>query len=271
MKSALTLMSALLLAALIAGQGAAADRMVGVRPADGTAKFVKVFEVQSGTTIRGVAFESNGDFETFSSVALLTGAIHSLAEATVVTSVSNVEDTGPGTVSVTWTSPIEVSETTDYYVAIQPPASSGKIGANVGGAASGSFVAGGEDGTLVRIRGDLAVELIATAPGGSKAEAPLLQTEDTARTYFRAGTPNPAAGSSRLEFGLAHPASVTLAVYDIAGRRVRTLVAGTLPAGTYQREWDGRDDRGNAVARGIYFVKFQVDDQIMTQKVVLTK
>lgn len=48
---------------------------------------------------------------------------------------------------------------------------------------------------------------------------------------------------------------VHAAVYDVFGRRVRTLVNGALPAGSTLFMWDGCAERGNRVSSGIYFVR----------------
>jgi len=46
---------------------------------------------------------------------------------------------------------------------------------------------------------------------------------------------------------------VRLAVYDVMGRRVRTITDGELPAGGTEVRWDGRDANGTKVGSGVYF------------------
>lgn len=67
--------------------------------------------------------------------------------------------------------------------------------------------------------------------------------------------PSPARGPMRLGFALARAEDVRLEIYDLAGRAVRRLEAGALPAGPHARTWDGRDDRGAAVAPGRYWAR----------------
>ncbi len=67
--------------------------------------------------------------------------------------------------------------------------------------------------------------------------------------------PSPARGPMRLGFALARGENVRLEIYDLAGRAVRHLEAGALPAGTHARTWDGRDDRGTTVAPGRYWAR----------------
>ena len=65
--------------------------------------------------------------------------------------------------------------------------------------------------------------------------------------------PRPARGP--LSFRVRTPTKmrVRLAVYDLLGRRVRTLLDGEMPAGQRELPWDGRGDDGEAVRSGVYF------------------
>lgn len=66
--------------------------------------------------------------------------------------------------------------------------------------------------------------------------------------------PNP-SGAPRLVFVLPRTAAVDLAVFDVAGRRVRTLARGMFGAGTHERAWDGADDAGRPAGAGLYFFR----------------
>ncbi|TMQ70853.1 MAG: hypothetical protein E6K81_11610 [Candidatus Eisenbacteria bacterium] len=71
---------------------------------------------------------------------------------------------------------------------------------------------------------------------------------------------SPAVGSATLPFTLVRPARVSLTLYDIAGRPVRTLIAGEARnAGPDQAFWDGRGDDGRDAPAGIYVVRFVAD------------
>lgn len=73
-----------------------------------------------------------------------------------------------------------------------------------------------------------------------------------------AAAPNPCVGSTSIRYALPQGAAVDLAVFDVAGRRVRTLVRGAVePVGIRGSVWDGRDDRGHAVASGAYFLRLR--------------
>jgi flagellar hook assembly protein FlgD len=60
--------------------------------------------------------------------------------------------------------------------------------------------------------------------------------------------PNPFASSTTIQFNLAEPGAVRLEIYDVIGRKVATLVDGSLSAGTHAVSWDG-----SSVPNGIYF------------------
>jgi hypothetical protein len=68
--------------------------------------------------------------------------------------------------------------------------------------------------------------------------------------------PNPSHGPTPLEYSLARPAHVRLAIHDLAGREVSRLVDGDLPAGRHSVTWSARIGSGPA-ASGIYLVRYQ--------------
>ena len=61
-------------------------------------------------------------------------------------------------------------------------------------------------------------------------------------------------------------AQMSLAVYDVLGRRVRQLWQGPLGAGSHRFSWDGRDEAGKAVAAGVYLYRVEVDGQLEAKK-----
>jgi flagellar hook capping protein FlgD len=62
-------------------------------------------------------------------------------------------------------------------------------------------------------------------------------------------------GASTVLLGVAHSGRARIGIYDVAGRRVRTLADRVFPAGEHRLTWDGADDEGRPVGRGVYFVK----------------
>jgi hypothetical protein len=83
--------------------------------------------------------------------------------------------------------------------------------------------------------------------------------------------PNPFSGSTTLRFHLPHAANVTVEIYGVDGRRLRTLHLGAADAGWNQAEWNGRDRAGNAVASGVYFARMKTGDRVIVKKLVLLR
>lgn len=84
--------------------------------------------------------------------------------------------------------------------------------------------------------------------------------------------PNPFNPRTRIRFRLETAGPVTLRIYDLAGRLVRTLVDGRqLEAGQHEVAWTGRSDQGQVLASGLYFPRLQVGDEVRTGRVVLAK
>jgi hypothetical protein len=83
--------------------------------------------------------------------------------------------------------------------------------------------------------------------------------------------PNPFRARTTLEFTLPKRGDVRLEVYDVLGRRVRTLVDRSYDAGRHTVRWDGRNDTGQAVASGIYLGRLKVGDQRHVQRLVLVR
>ncbi|MCU0638394.1 MAG: T9SS type A sorting domain-containing protein [Candidatus Krumholzibacteria bacterium] len=92
-----------------------------------------------------------------------------------------------------------------------------------------------------------------------------------AAVYLEQNVPNPFNPSTRIGFGLAAPAKVRLRVYDAAGRLVRELANGIMPAGRHVEEWDGRNEDGVAAASGVYFYRLESGSFTETRKMVLLK
>ncbi len=67
--------------------------------------------------------------------------------------------------------------------------------------------------------------------------------------------PNPFQSSTTVRFRLASSADTSVEVFDAAGRRIRVLYKGDIDAGAHELIWDGRSDRGDRVASGVYFAR----------------
>ncbi len=82
-------------------------------------------------------------------------------------------------------------------------------------------------------------------------------------------TPNPFSSRTEVAFSLASFQPVQLAVYNLAGRRVATLVNTTLPAGFHTFAWNGRDEAGRPQSAGVYFYRLQTPEQEVVRRLAL--
>ena len=84
-------------------------------------------------------------------------------------------------------------------------------------------------------------------------------------------TPNPARGHAGIAWSVPRTGRARLAVYDLSGARVRTLVDGLAPAGRNVTWWDGRDDGGRAVRAGAYFWSLEFEGGRLSRRMVLVR
>jgi hypothetical protein len=90
-------------------------------------------------------------------------------------------------------------------------------------------------------------------------------------TYLGNSYPNPFGRATRITFGLAEAADVSLKVYDVSGRLVRVLVEDNRDARAYEVEWDGTNARGERVASGVYFYHLTAGATTHIRKAVLLR
>jgi len=82
--------------------------------------------------------------------------------------------------------------------------------------------------------------------------------------------PNPFNPSTTISFAVPEGAGVvTLAIYDVSGRLVRTLESGSLAAGNYSRVWNGRDAQDRTVGSGTYFYRLSGNNFSEARKMIL--
>jgi hypothetical protein len=83
--------------------------------------------------------------------------------------------------------------------------------------------------------------------------------------------PNPFNPETQIRYALPHATQVKLVLYNILGRKVRTLVDEYQPAGYKTVHWDGKDQDGNEVSSGIYFYRLQAGEYNEIRKMVIVK
>jgi hypothetical protein len=133
-----------------------------------------------------------------------------------------------------------------------------------------------EPGTHVAV-----MTITSTDPEVSELLVPLLLTVNTvsaappvglpSAVTFIGAVPNPFNPATNLKFSLPADADVVLVLFDVSGRRVRSLVAGHLSAGPHAALWNGRDDAGRNVASGTYFARLTVGGISRVKSVTLVR
>jgi hypothetical protein len=83
--------------------------------------------------------------------------------------------------------------------------------------------------------------------------------------------PNPVLSGTELAFELENHAQASLRIYDLSGKLVRTLVTGSLAAGSHTARWDTRDESGKPVASGVYFYRLESSGLLATKQLVVTR
>ncbi len=134
------------------------------------------------------------------------------------------------------------------------------------GAAIGDGTASGNDGS---IRGALWTQgrPVDTTP----AHEPGPRHGLPARLVLYAQHPNPCCGTAFIGFELPMTARVSLRVYDIAGRMVRSLVEETVFAGRHHVVWDGTDQAGAEVSPGVYLYRMDAAGRTASRRGVMVR
>jgi len=84
-----------------------------------------------------------------------------------------------------------------------------------------------------------------------------------------AARPSPLSRGTTIALALPARVNVTLRLFDVGGRLVRTLVEGPLDAGLHDVAWDGLNDIGDRVAPGIYFYELESGAERLVRRLVV--
>jgi hypothetical protein len=98
-----------------------------------------------------------------------------------------------------------------------------------------------------------------------------VEPPSVARTALHVAVPNPFNPTTTLRLDLRVGGRVEWGIFDVHGRRVRSVYAGVMSPGAQVRVWDGRDDAGVAAASGVYFQRVVTPDGVFRNKLVLLK
>ncbi len=118
---------------------------------------------------------------------------------------------------------------------------------------------------------DATIGAIADTSGTFTIGGGLLDAESIAPpgvASLSAAWPNPTAGAVNLVLAMPEPHDVSVAVFDMQGRRVRSLASGAMAAGRHALAWDGRTEAGARAASGLYFVRARWAGFEATRRVV---
>jgi len=113
------------------------------------------------------------------------------------------------------------------------------------------------------MRGGGRTTTVAVEPAGDER-----RRESSLELYL---TPNPTAGRVHAQFRLESAEALRLDVFDLQGRRVRTLIDRFVAEGRHEVEWNGVDDDGRFVAPGVYICRMAAGNRAVHRKITLVR
>jgi len=116
--------------------------------------------------------------------------------------------------------------------------------------------------------------LITPTPGEPNSGASAVEDQvpgNMPTLYEVRNAPNPFNPKTVILFTLGQADDVTVGVYDLNGRLLRTLHRGPLTSGEHKLHWDGNDEQGRRLASGAYFARIVTKTTMATQKMLLLK
>ena len=103
---------------------------------------------------------------------------------------------------------------------------------------------------------------------GNHDPTPIINNKEMPVTRFYLGQnfPYQFTNYTTIQYHIPQLSHVSLIIYDLSGREVRTLVSGMHKRNRYSVRWDGTDKKGNKVGAGAYFYRLVAKDFIATKK-----
>jgi flagellar hook assembly protein FlgD len=83
--------------------------------------------------------------------------------------------------------------------------------------------------------------------------------------------PNPFNPVTQIAYHVPHESGISIRIYDVSGRLVRTLVDSVTDPGRHVAVWDGSADSGGSVGSGVYFCTMEAPDFHESHKMMLLK
>ena len=267
---------------------------VGIAPAGGDVIASFPFElVENGTyvvTASGIVGDTNYPFNLLAS-GMDTSAIdensfalkvlHGVTDAPAVDIYANGSLLVDSLVYSEYTGYIQVASA-NYTIDVTPHGSREVVGtfsAPLTGLGGGTGVVYAS-GFLSPTETDSAFTLVLVTPSGYTVTLPATFTAlklDELRSSFPSkfminqNYPNPFNPTTTISYELYKDAIVDVTIYNLAGRKVRTLVSANEPAGIKSVRWNGRNDSGSPVSAGTYLYIISAGEYTLTKKMVLLK
>ena len=83
--------------------------------------------------------------------------------------------------------------------------------------------------------------------------------------------PNPFNSETTIEFTLPNSDFVNMVIYNIAGQKVRTLLNTTISTGKHHVRWNGKNDQGESLSSGIFFINLKTENTNLAQRITYVK
>ena len=108
-------------------------------------------------------------------------------------------------------------------------------------------------------------------PGDGLVPTAVRPMTPAARLSVSSGYPNPSSAATWFDVTLRSESTVSVEVFDVAGRRVRTIAVGRMHAGPARLTFDGLDDRAHMLPSGVYFYRVHAGTETVTKKMVIAR
>jgi len=165
---------------------------------------------------------------------------------------------------------VNVTSGTDFQIVLSIVNPSETLGFRTENVTNGTRSSTFNGSTWSAVATNHRIRAIVTTSSGLSAIGP---DESGTPVQFALGKnyPNPFNPSTRINYSIGERGLVTLEVFDILGRQVRTLVNEVEAAGSYQIVWDGKTAESKPVGSGVYFYRLRSGNLSKTERMVLLK
>lgn len=271
------------------GGPAEIDGVVSLTPVGSSSCLAAWVPVPGGQALAGVGWYNNDEQAVFSQILVVAGTEGGPGDiGGAVWQAADCAGPSSGWAEVEFAEPVASSTDGLYVVFVLPPyqeqsgigAGGGPgLGYQVGGGGAAAWLSpDGQEWVRICPEYRLAIEpaWVAAAEGMRvmrRLPAAGGQPETAAEgvTALLPPQPNPFNPQTQIRFTLGDPGRVELAIYDLRGQKIRTLIAGELPAGPHAAAWAGIDEQGRGVASGLYLLRLQAGPALLTQKLHLVR